>query len=138
MNFSTANERGRKVKMKKLCEHQLFGGEVSKRERGDEVKAVRTRPESIKRKKKEKTQKQLTADDGQKGDRRQDDKDFARRGWTGGVFLTSLSSAASSSHATGLSAGLVRAVFNGRMAAGIAKKDLPWGSAEYCTAQARQ
>lgn len=43
------------------------------------------------------------------------------------MFLTSLSSAASSSHATGLSAGLVRAVFNGLMAAGMAKKDLPGG-----------
>ena len=64
---------------------------------------------------------------GKKGDRRRDDKDFARRGWTVGVFLPSLSSAASSSHATGLSAGLVRAVFNGRMAAGMAKKDLPGG-----------
>lgn len=64
---------------------------------------------------------------GKKEDRRRDDKDFARRGWTGGVFLTSLSSAASSSHATGLSAGLVRAVFNGLMAAGMAKKDLPGG-----------
>lgn len=38
------------------------------------------------------------------------------------MFLTSLSSAASPSHATGLSAGLVRAVFNGRVAAGMTKK----------------